>query len=81
MCGAAGPYTELIKDVSVRLTPLTKEDVDEMLKSLKTYPTLAGYRGSTPADIRALCQIILRVGKLAEGTARDRRNGPTSDRL
>lgn len=65
-CSVGGPYIELIKDLSIRLAPLTEDSVDEMLASLKTYPILTGYRGAPPADIRALREIILRVGKLAD---------------
>ena len=65
-CSVGGPYIELFKDVSIRLTPLTEKDVDEVLSSLRAYPILTGYRGAPPSDIRALREIILRVGKLAD---------------
>jgi hypothetical protein len=50
-CGAGGVLVELQRDVATRLTPLTDLDVDEMLRSLKTYPLLEGYRGSRPVRI------------------------------
>jgi acyl-CoA synthetase (NDP forming) len=62
VCGAGGTMVELIKDVSVRLTPLTDKDADEMVHSLKTFPLLNGYRGDEPRDISALEEILLRVG-------------------
>jgi len=65
-CGAGGVMVELMKDVSVRLTPLACEDAEEMLRELKTFPLLEGYRGSRKRDISALEEIILRVGVLAE---------------
>lgn len=64
--GAGGVFVELLKDVSVRLTPITDRDASEMLHSLKTFPLLTGYRGSKPSDIRALQEIILRISCLAD---------------
>src|SRR6185436_389759 len=49
-CGAGGVLVELMRDVSVRLTPLAQDDAGEMIRSLKTYPLLTGFRGSTPCD-------------------------------
>jgi acyl-CoA synthetase (NDP forming) len=65
-CGAGGTAVELLKDVSVRITPLTDRDADEMLRELKTFPLLEGYRGSPPADLRALTDVILRLSALVE---------------
>jgi acyl-CoA synthetase (NDP forming) len=65
-CGAGGTLVELIRDVSVRITPLTDTDADEMLRSLKTYPLLEGYRGSSPLDIDALKDLLLRISALVE---------------
>jgi acyl-CoA synthetase (NDP forming) len=65
-CGAGGVEAELLKDVSVRLTPLGPSEAREMLASLVTYPRLTGWRGSEPADIAAIVDILLRVGRLAD---------------
>ena len=65
-CGAGGTLVELIKDVSVKLTPLSDEDAKEMVRSLKTYPVLEGYRGGKKRDIGALEEVILRLGALVE---------------
>jgi acyl-CoA synthetase (NDP forming) len=65
-CGAGGVLVELLKDVAVRLTPLTAEDAAEMVRSLKTYPLLSGYRGSVSCDVAALEDVLLRVSGLAE---------------
>jgi len=65
-CGAGGVLVELLKDVSVRLTPLAAQDAEEMIRELKTYPLLTGYRGGPVHDVRALVDAVLRVGALVE---------------
>lgn len=66
VCGAGGVFVELLKDVSVRITPLTDQDVSEMIRSLKTFPLLAGYRGGPSYDVKSLEQVALRVSALVE---------------
>ncbi|HZT05879.1 MAG TPA: acetate--CoA ligase family protein [Chloroflexota bacterium] len=65
-CGAGGVQVELLKDIAVRLTPLTREDASEMLRSLKTYPLLTGFRGARSCDVAALEDVLLRVSAMAE---------------
>ena len=65
-CGAGGVQVELLRDVSVRLTPLAKEDAAEMIHSLKTYPLLTGFRGARVCDVAALEDGLLRVSALIE---------------
>ena len=57
---------ELLKDVSVRLSPLSNEDAAEMVRELKTYPLLTGFRGSPPADVAALENGLLRLSAMVE---------------
>jgi acyl-CoA synthetase (NDP forming) len=65
-CGAGGTAVELLKDVAVRITPLTDLDAAEMVRSLATYPLLEGYRGAPRADVAALEDLLLRVSALVE---------------
>lgn len=65
-CGAGGVLVELMKDVAIRLTPLTRRDAEEMLDEIRTRPLLTGYRGSPPRDIPALVDVILRISALVE---------------
>lgn len=65
-CGAGGVMVELLRDVSVRLTPLTREDAADMIRSLKSYPLLTGFRGAPPRDVGALEDAVLRVASLVE---------------
>lgn len=68
-CGAGGTTAELLKDVAVRITPLTDVDAHEMVQSLRTFPLLDGYRGAPKADTGALEDVMLRVSALVEGHA------------
>jgi acetyl coenzyme A synthetase (ADP forming)-like protein len=65
-CSAGGTAVELVRDVAVRVTPITDADASEMVRSLKTYPLLTGFRGAPAADVEALEEILLRVGTLVE---------------
>jgi acetyl coenzyme A synthetase (ADP forming)-like protein len=68
-CSAGGTTVELVRDVSVRVTPITDLDAHEMVRSLKTFPLLDGFRGATRADVAALEDVILRIGALVENHA------------
>jgi acetate---CoA ligase (ADP-forming) len=65
-CGAGGTAVELLKDVAVRITPLTDRDAAEMVRSLATFLLLDGYRGAPKADVAALEDLLLRVSALVE---------------
>jgi acyl-CoA synthetase (NDP forming) len=65
-CGAGGTTAELIKDVSIRLTPLTDVDAREMLHSLKTFPLLDGYRGAPRCDLAAIEEVLSRVSMMVD---------------
>jgi acyl-CoA synthetase (NDP forming) len=65
-CGAGGTSTELLGDIAVRLTPLSDHDAGEMLRSLRLFPLLDGYRGAPRCDIAALEELLLRVSALVE---------------
>ena len=65
-CGAGGTTAELIRDVSVRLTPLSERDPSDMVRELRTYPLLTGYRGTPPCNVAVLEEILRRLATLAE---------------
>jgi acetate---CoA ligase (ADP-forming) len=65
-CGAGGTATELLKDVAVRITPITAGEAAAMIRSLKTFPLLEGYRGAPRADVGALQDVLLRVSAMVE---------------
>jgi acetyltransferase len=64
--GLGGIYVEVLQDVAFRLAPLTRQDVREQIRSIRTYPLLRGVRGEPPADLAALEDIVLRVAQLVE---------------
>ncbi len=63
--GAGGIFIEIIKDVSLRLCPITQKEALEMIKEIKTYPILSGARGQKPVNINELAKIIASVCQLA----------------
>jgi acyl-CoA synthetase (NDP forming) len=64
MFGLGGIFVELFKDVSFGLAPLSREDALRLLREVKGYRLLEGFRGSPPADIDALMTIIVKVSEL-----------------
>jgi acyl-CoA synthetase (NDP forming) len=65
-CSAGGTAVELVRDVAVRVTPITDLEATAMVRSLRTFPLLEGFRGAPPADVRALEDVILRLGTLVD---------------
>ncbi|HID80555.1 MAG TPA: acetyl-CoA synthetase [Ignisphaera sp.] len=64
MFGLGGVFVEVLKDVSFRIAPLYPEDIDEMIREIKAYRVLEGYRGEPPRDIDSIKDIIYKVSKL-----------------
>ena len=64
-CGAGGMAVELLGDVQVRLAPLGVQEGDAMVRALRSFPLLDGYRGRPRADLGAVRDLVLRVGALA----------------
>ena len=63
-CGAGGVAAELVGDIQVRLAPLGPREADGMLRELKTFPLLDGYRGRPRADLGSVRDLVMRVGAL-----------------
>ena len=66
MFGLGGILVEVLKDVSFRIVPLTKRDAREMIKEIKGYPLLEGYRGQEPADITFLEDLLVKVSDFVD---------------
>lgn len=65
LVGSGGVTAELTRDVALALAPLSKEKALEMLRSLKFWPLLDGYRGRAKLDVDAAADAIVRVSFLA----------------
>jgi acetyl coenzyme A synthetase (ADP forming)-like protein len=66
LLGLGGTAVELLGDFATCRVPLTDVDAKEMLESLRGASLLTGYRGSTPVDLDALIDLVLRCGRMAE---------------
>jgi acyl-CoA synthetase (NDP forming) len=64
MFGLGGVFVEVLKDVTFRIAPITAEEAREMIEEVKAYPLLKGYRGTPPADINAIVEILLATSRL-----------------
>jgi acetate---CoA ligase (ADP-forming) len=64
--GLGGVHVEILGDVRFRVAPLTDHDADELLREIRGFRLLEGYRGHPPADIDALREILLRLSRMAQ---------------
>jgi len=64
MFGLGGIFVELFKDVSFRIAPVTETEALEMIKEIKAYPVLSGYRGSKKLDIEQVTKTIVNISEL-----------------
>jgi acetyltransferase len=64
MFGLGGIFVEVMKDVSMRIHPLTDLDARAMIETIKGYPLLAGARGEKPVDLAFLEESLLRLSQL-----------------
>ncbi len=64
MFGLGGVFVELFKDVSFRIAPVTEGEALGMIKEIKAYPVLSGYRGSKKLDIEQVTKTIVNISEL-----------------
>ncbi|WP_395346434.1 acetate--CoA ligase family protein [Variovorax sp. UC122_21] len=69
LIGMGGVTAELVGDTVLRMVPpgdaLAREEAAAMLRELKTWPLLDGYRGRAPADVDALVDAIVAFSRMA----------------
>jgi acyl-CoA synthetase (NDP forming) len=66
MFGLGGVLVEVLKDVAFRIIPIVPRDARQMIREIKGFPLLEGYRGQEPADLNALENLLLRVSDFVE---------------
>ena len=64
MVGLGGIMTEVFKDVTFRMLPITVNDAKSMLNELKGSKLLKGFRGTIPIDLNLLAKAIVQIGKI-----------------
>ncbi len=63
--GLGGIFTEILKDVSFRICPITEQDTESMIQEIKSYPILKGYR-NTSANIKLIKQVLFKTSELTK---------------
>jgi acyl-CoA synthetase (NDP forming) len=66
MFGLGGILVEVLKDVSFRIVPLSRRDAAEMIREIRGYPLLEGYRGQEAVDISCLEEWLLKLSAFVE---------------
>ena len=64
MCGLGGIHVEVLKDVNLKLSPVTDIEAAEMFSSLRAAPILKGVRNGRDVDQRAIAEVIQRVSQM-----------------
>jgi acyl-CoA synthetase (NDP forming) len=64
MFGMGGTLVEVLRDVSFRIVPFSEKDAAEMIDETRGAKLLNGVRGSKPADVAALRQLLVQVSDL-----------------
>jgi acyl-CoA synthetase (NDP forming) len=67
--GLGGIHAEVLKDVSIRLAPVSEAEAHEMIREIRAWPLLAGVRGAKPADVDALARAISALSRFAAANA------------
>jgi len=69
--GLGGVFTEVLRDVSVRIHPLTDVGARNMIERVRAYPLLAGFRGEKPVALPLLEEALLRLSQMVTEQERD----------
>jgi len=65
MFGLGGIHVEVLRDVTFRVAPVSRQEAAEMVREIRAYPLLAGFRGEEPADEKAIVEAILSISRLS----------------
>jgi acyl-CoA synthetase (NDP forming) len=65
MVGMGGIFTEVFKDFSLRICPVSSEEAMEMIEEIKGAKIMKGYRGRPKGDLAKLAEMIAAISQLA----------------
>ena len=65
MFGLGGIFVEILNDVAFRVAPITKREALKMIREIKSFKILKGFRGEKPVNIEKIAEIIVKVSKLS----------------
>ncbi len=65
MVGLGGVFVELMRDVAFSPVPVSPEQAEDLIRSLKGFPLLEGLRGAKPGDVRGLATLASNLSRLA----------------
>ena len=68
MFGLGGVLVEVLKDVAFRIVPLNERDAEEIIRDIKGFPLLEGYRSAPAANLSALQQMLRTLSDFIEAT-------------
>jgi acetyl coenzyme A synthetase (ADP forming)-like protein len=64
--GLGGVYVEILKDVTFRVAPFSRQEAEEMLGEIRAHALLDGVRGQPPADKAAILDTLLRINQMVQ---------------
>lgn len=67
LLGMGGKGVEIYRDITLRMAPLGRSDIESMMKCLKARPLLEGYRGSEPVNVNELTRLLSTFSDLVMG--------------
>jgi acyl-CoA synthetase (NDP forming) len=65
MFGLGGAFVEVMRDVSLRVAPITRDDAFAMIREVRAFPLLDGARGRPRCDLEAIADALLALSRLA----------------
>lgn len=65
MFGLGGVHVEVLKDVTFRLAPFSRDEAVRMIDEIRGRAMLSGVRGAAPSDVGALADLLLRISDFA----------------
>ncbi|MCO5070819.1 MAG: acetate--CoA ligase family protein [Rhizobiaceae bacterium] len=71
MFGLGGVHVEVLKDVTFRLAPFSRDEAVRMIDEIRGRAMLSGVRGAAPSDVGALADLLVRISDFAAAHRED----------